>query len=64
MKKFSLWLFSAVSMLTLVSTARADAIVGPLDMSPSTTPSAAPWLLLVALVALTLLLLFRFRNKK
>ena len=64
MKKLSLWLSSATSMLTLVSTARADAIVGPLEQSPSTMPSAAPWLLISALVALTLLLLFRFRNKK
>ena len=64
MKKFSLCLSSATAMLTLVSTARADAIVGPLDQSPATTPSAAPWLLIAALIVLTLLLLFKFRNKK
>jgi len=62
-KRFSL-LSALLTSLCLVSVACADAIVTPFDRFTAGTYSAAPWLLILALVGLTLLLLFKFRKKK
>jgi len=64
MKKRLSLLSALLVSLCLTSVAYADAIVTPFDRFTAGTYSAAPWLLILALVGLTLLLLFKFKSRK
>ena len=63
MKKLSA-LLTALMAVCLVPTARADAVISPFDRVTSTAYSAAPWLLVAAVVGFTLLVLWKLRKKK
>lgn len=64
MKKPSI-LLAALTAACLVPAAHADvAFVSPLDRMSSTAYSAAPWLLVAAVVGFTLLVLWKLRKRK
>ena len=63
MKKLSV-LLTALMTACLVPAARADAVISPFDRVTSTAYSAAPWLLIAAVVGFTLLVLWKLRKKK
>lgn len=63
MKKLSV-LLTALMTACLVPTAHADAVIYPFDRVRSSAYSAAPWLLVAALIGFTLLLLWKLRKKK
>lgn len=64
MRRITVLCLSLVTMLSLVTVARADAIVGPVDMVFSLIYVLRPMLLVVAVVVITILLLKKFGRKK
>ena len=57
-------LLTALMTACLIPAAHADVVVSPFDRVTSTAYSAAPWLLVAAVVGFTLLVLWKLRKKK
>ena len=64
MKRLSVFLPVLLLMVALSPTAHADVIFSPVLIAVSVLARALPWLLVVAVVVITVILLRKFRKKK
>ena len=64
MKRLSVFLPVLLLMVALSPTAHADVIFSPVLIAVSVLARALPWLLVIAVVVITIILLRKFRKKK
>jgi len=64
MKRLSVFLPVLLLMVALSPTAHADVMFSPVLIAVSVLARALPWLLVIAVVVITIILLRKFRKKK